>query len=195
MRNQLPRVLAIGFLLTLIAACGSGSGRVAVIDLAATAKATGADRVMEEELAAARADLAGQVTRIADNLGRQLEEEQKRLGGSAAAEKQRDFQSLAAELRQQLLQSQSIAQQKANEFQLKLAARYRNAVEPVAAEIAKDRGADLLLVADASVLWVDADIDITDEVIAALREKPIDLAGPKPAAAAAPPAGRQPTKD
>ena len=195
MRYQLPRALAIGFLLTLIAACGSGSGRVAVIDLAATAKATGADRVMEEELAAARADLAGQVTRIADNLGRQLEEEQKRLGGSAAAEKQRDFQSLAAELRQQLLQSQSIAQQKANEFQLKLAARYRNAVEPVAAEIAKDRGADLLLVADASVLWVDADIDITDEVIAALREKPIDLAGPKPAAAAAPPAGRQPTKD
>ncbi len=195
MRNQLPRVLAIGFLLTLIAACGSGSGRVAVIDLAATAKATGADRVMEEELAAARADLAGQVTRIADNLGRQLEEEQKRLGGSAAAEKQRDFQSLAAELRQQLLQSQSIAQQKANEFQLKLATRYRTAVEPVAAEIARDRGADLLLVADASVLWVEADIDITDEVIAVLREKPVNFAMPKPVADGAPSAGRQPPKD
>lgn len=178
---QFGRPLSLAVAAAFVAAC-SGDPGVAVIDLAATAKATGHDRLMQQQAETARADLASQVTLVAGNLGKQLEEEQARLGGPAAAARAQEFQQLAARARQQLVETQALAEQKAQAFEAGLAARYRAAILPVATQLARDRGAVALLVSDATLLWADESVDITDEVIAELRARPVDLGDPPPAA-------------
>lgn len=174
-----------------VAGCGSLSceGDVAVIDLAAVAKATGQDKVMAEQLEAARRELSAQLAEIAGDLEKQLQAEQSRLGGAVAASREKEFQQLTAQARQQLAETQALAQQKAQDFQIGLAANYRRAVEPVAADIARSRGAAVVFVADATMLWFDAAADITDEVIAELRSNPAALSLPavdEPAPASSP---------
>ncbi|MEJ2133168.1 MAG: hypothetical protein P8Y95_16445, partial [Gammaproteobacteria bacterium] len=48
---------------------------------------------------------------------------------------------------------------------------FLNDVRPHAAEIAAARGAKLVLTAATNMIWFDASIDITDEVIAAMRAR------------------------
>ncbi len=167
-----------------VSGCGSLSGdsEVVVIDLAAVAKATGQDKAMAEQLEAARRELGTQLAQVAGDLEKQLQVEQTRLGGAVAASREKEFQQLTAQARQQLADTQALAQQKAQDFQVELAANYRRAVEPVAAEIARSRGAAVVLVADATMLWFDSAADITDEVIADLRARPAALALPSVAA-------------
>lgn len=154
--------------------------QIAVIDLAATAKATGQDAVMEQQMEAARVELGGQLTQIAGDLEKKLQDEQSRLGGATAASREKDFQQLAAQARQQLAQTQALAQQKAQEFQQGLVTKYRQAVQPIAAEIARSKGASVVLVVDPTMLWFEPGVDITDEVIAKLRAQATEV--PEPAA-------------
>lgn len=170
---------------SLVTACGplTGDGPVAVVDLAAVAKATGQDKVMAEQLDAARRELGTQLTQIAGDLEKQLQAEQSRLGGAVAAAREKEFQQLTAQARQELAGTQALARQKAQDYQVGLAAGYRRAVQPVVAEIAKSKGAAVVLVSDATMLWFDAAVDITDEVIAELRSNPVTV----PASAGADP--------
>jgi Skp family chaperone for outer membrane proteins len=161
----------------------TGDGPVAVVDLAAVAKATGQDKVMAEQLDAARRELGTQLTQIAGDLEKQLQAEQSRLGGAVAAAREKEFQQLTAQARQELAGTQALARQKAQDYQVGLAAGYRRAVQPVVAEIAKSKGAAVVLVSDATMLWFDAAVDITDEVIAELRSNPVTV----PASAGADP--------
>lgn len=160
--------------------CGplTGDGAVAVVDLAAVAKATGQDQVMAEQVEAVRRELGTQLSQIAGDLEKQLQAEQARLGGAVAASRAKEFQELTARARQQLAETQALAQQKAQDYQVGIAAGYRRAVGPVAADIAKSKGAAVVLVSDATMLWFDTTADITDEVIAELRSKPVSLPAP-----------------
>ena len=124
---------------------------------------------------AARIELNTQLTQIAGDLEKKLQDEQVRRGGAAAASRAEGFAQLTALARQQLAQTQAIAQQKAQEFQLGLVSQYRQTVQPVAAEIARSRGASVLLVADPTMLWFESDVDITDEVIAELRARAVAI--------------------
>jgi Skp family chaperone for outer membrane proteins len=187
------RVLYLAVAGMMLAACNpfAGRGDVVVLDLAAVAKATGQDKVMEEQMVAARETLAAQLGQIAGDLEKQLQTEQSRRGGAAAAAREQDFQQLAAQARQQLAQTQALAQQKAQDFQMGLAAGYRQAVQPVVTQIAQSRGASVVLVADASMLWFDPDTDITAEVIAELRSKPVTFPTQAPAGTPDKPAARE----
>ena len=138
---------------------------------------------MAEQVEAARQQLGTQLTGIAGNLEKQLQAEQSRLGGAVAASREKEFQQLTAQARQQLAETQALAQQKAQDYQLGLVAGYRRALQPVVAEIAGSKGAAVVLVADPTMLWFDAAVDITDEVIAEVRANPI----------AVPAAGTDPT--
>jgi len=163
-----------------VAGCGplGGDRDIAVVDLVAVAKATGQDKVMAEQVAAARRDLATQLARIAGDLEQQLQAEQTRLGGAVAASREREFQQLTAQARQQLAETQALAQQKAQDYQAGIAANYRREIEPVIAELARSRGAAVVLAADARMMWFDGTVDITDEVIAELRSSPVAVQAP-----------------
>ncbi len=185
MKCQKILVLLVAAGSAVLAGCGrlTGGGDVAVVDLAAVAKATGQDKLMAEQVEAARQQLGTQLTGIAGNLEKQLQAEQSRLGGAVAASREKEFQQLTAQARQQLAETQALAQQKAQDYQLGLVAGYRRALQPVVAEIAGSKGAAVVLVADPTMLWFDAAVDITDEVIAEVRANPI----------AVPAAGTDPT--
>jgi len=183
LRFALPasRLRLAPLLLTVLAAgCGAGpgDGKVAVLDVAAVAKATGQDVVLNSQAEAARKQLEDQLVQIAADLEKQLQAEQAKRGGAAAAAKEQSFQQLTAQARQQLAQTQLVAQQKAQEYQLELANQYRQSVQPVAEKIAKARGASVILVAGPTMLWFEPALDITAEVIGELRSSP-----PPPAAA------------
>lgn len=173
--------LAPLFLAALAAGCGvgPGDGKVAVLDVAAVAKATGQDVVLNSQAEAARKRLEEQLVQIAADLEKELQAEQAKRGGAAAAAKEQSFQLLAAQARQQLAQTQLVAQQKAQEYQLELATQYRQSVKPVAEKIARARGASVILVAGPTLLWFEPALDITAEVIGELRAGPPSAAAGK----------------
>jgi len=190
MQCQKVLVLIVAAGSAVVAGCGplTGGGDVAVVDLAAVAKATGEDKVMAEQVEAARRELGTQLTQIAGDLEKQLQAEQSRLGGAVAASREKEFQQLTAQARQRLAETQALAQQKAQDFQIGLATGYRRAVQPVVADIARSKGAGVVLVSDPTMLWFDPAVDITAEVIAELRANPIAVPAPAGAAPAAEPA-------
>jgi Skp family chaperone for outer membrane proteins len=149
-----------------------GGGKVAVLDVAAVAKATGQDVVLNSQAEAARKQLEDQLTQIAADLEKQLQAEQSKRGGAAAAAKEQSFQQLAAQARQQYAQTQLLAQQKNQEYQLALANQYRQSVQPVAEKIARARGASVILVAGPTIMWFEPALDITAEVIGEMRANP-----------------------
>jgi Skp family chaperone for outer membrane proteins len=175
--NRKSRYAALALVLLggLVAGCQgrSGSAGVAVIDLVAAARATGQDKAMEAQMESARTELAAQLTQIAGDLEKTLQAEQSRLGGPAKAADSKEFQQLAAQARQQFAQTQALAQKKAQDYQLGLLGGFRQLVEPIAAEIARSRGAGVVLAADPTMMWFEPALDITDEVIAALRARPV----------------------
>lgn len=176
-------------LAALLAGCsGAPDGGVAVIDLAAVAKASGHDQVLDQEVARARQSLEGQLSQVAGDLEKQLQAEQTRLGGAAAAAKEKGFQELTAQARLQLAETRTQAQQKAQEFQASLVAQYRQALQPVAGKVARARKARVVLVTDASLLWFEPEADLTADVIAELRARPLDFPPKPPAGAEAGPA-------
>lgn len=179
-KNNLCVALTLAFLAGAMMACDGTTAdtRVAVIDLTATAKATGEDLVMEQQMESARAELSAQLTQIAGDLEKRLQSEQTRLGGAAKASGSKEFQQFTAQARQQLAQTQALAQQKVQEYQVGLVSRFRQSVQAVAADIARSRGAGVVLAADSTMLWFEPALDITDEVIAALRAKSVDVAPP-----------------
>lgn len=180
------RIFIAALLVSGLAACSGapGGSGVAVVDLAAVAKATGHDLVLDQEVARARQSLEAQLNQVAVNLEQQLQAEQTRLGGAAAAAKEKTFQELTAQARAQLAQTQTLAQQKAQEFQAGLVGQYRQALQPVTEKVARDRNARVVLVTDATLLWFEPEADLTAAVIAELRSKPLNF----PAAPAAAPA-------
>jgi len=194
MQCRMMLVLLVAAGSAALAGCGrlTGGGDVAVVDLAAVAKATGQDKLMAEQVEAARRDLSTQLTQIAGDLEKQLQAEQSRLGGAVAASREKEFQQLTAQARQQLAETQALAQQKAQDYQIGLVASYRRALQPVVADIAGSKGAAVVLVSDATMLWFDPAVDITADVIAELRANPVSVPAPagadptnEPAAAAA----------
>ena len=146
-----------------------------VIDLEAVAKATGQDTVIEQQMTAAREELNSQLTAVIAELEKQLAEEQAKLGDSPDQAEQQRFQQIAAQAQQQLAQQRGQAQQQAQQYQAALVAGFRDTVKPITAEIATARGADVVLIFDPMMVWFNPSIEITGEVIAALRDQNIEF--------------------
>jgi Skp family chaperone for outer membrane proteins len=155
---------------------GAGGGAsTAVIDLEAIAKATGQDAVFEQEMTAVRQDLNQQITAVAAELESQLADEKVKFGDPMNEEEQQLLQQLTMQAQQQLSQRQAQAQQQAQQYQMTMVTEFRNKVQPIAAEIAAGRGADMILISDPAMLWFDPSIDMTEEVIGALRDRKVQF--------------------
>lgn len=158
---------------SLLAGCdqlkGNAPPSVVVVDLAAVAKATGHDAVMDQQMEVARADLTGQLDRIATQLEDQLQVQRDQLEEKGDASAEQQFQQLTTQARQQYAQNQALANQRAQQYQAELVENFRNVLQPIAAEIASQRGAGAVFTTDASLFWFDPTVDITDEVIGVVR--------------------------
>ena len=148
----------------------TGSSAVAIIDLAAVAKALGRDEVLKQQVQAAGAQLRQQLTEFSTGLQTRLREEQAKLGSTPSEDERKQLQKQLLEAQRQVQQSQALARQKAAQFQNQLAVQFRDEIRPVAAEIARSKGASTVALAN-TLLWFDSAVDITGAVIDAMRAK------------------------
>lgn len=149
------------------AGAAKGSG-VAVLDLGAVAKALGRDEVFRQQMESARQQLGQQLNEFSTGLQGQLREEQAKLGEAPTAEQQQELREKVAQAQRQVQQSRVLARRKAAEFQSNLAVAFRNEVQPVAAEVARARGASAVALSN-TLLWFEPEVDITGEVIDRMR--------------------------
>jgi Skp family chaperone for outer membrane proteins len=143
---------------------------VAVLDLAAVASALGRDDLFREQVQAAGQQLNEQLAALSSSLQTRLREEQAKLGEAPTEAEQRQLQTMLADARRQVQQGQAEARQKAARYQAQLVAQFRGEVQPVAAEVARSHGASAVVLAN-TVLWFEPEVDITGEVIDALRAR------------------------
>ncbi len=144
------------------------AAEIAVLDLLAVAKALGRDDDFKKQLESAGKQLGEQLTQVSTVLQTQLREEQAKLGENPTDEERGKLRQMAVDAQRKIQQSQLQARQKARQFQLQLATRFRQDVQPVAAEIARAKGASVIMLAN-SLMWFEPAIDITADVIGKMR--------------------------
>jgi Skp family chaperone for outer membrane proteins len=156
----------------LIAGCdqipGAGPGSL-IVDLTAIAKATGQEESMQDRAQTAREDVNAQLIESARELEQRLVDERTKIGDKPTQEQEVQLQQLTQQAQQQYAQLQSDAQQKVQQAEINLVLDYRETVKPFAEKIARSRGASVVLLAGQSVFWLDPAVDITGDVISALR--------------------------
>jgi Skp family chaperone for outer membrane proteins len=155
-------------------ASGGGSAGVAILDLAAVAKATGQDEIIRQEAEAARAELGARLQELAANLEQQISGEREKLGITPSDADSQRLQEMTLQARQQINNAQMQAQNQASQIEGELVAAFRDEISPLAEEIASQMGASAVLASDSYLFWFDPAADITDEVIAAWRAMPAD---------------------
>lgn len=148
--------------------------RTAVLDLLAVARALGRDEAMAAELQSARDYLEGQLLQTGASLREQLRVEEKKLS-EKAEQNDNALEQLELQANQKLRQTQQLAQRKVNEFHVQLVQAFREEVIQVAREVAQQQGAGVVLTAGRDLLWYDATVDITDEVIAVFRARQLSV--------------------
>lgn len=173
----------------MVAGCQpqGGAAGVAIIDLDAIARALGRDDVIAQQINVANQQLAGQLGQVATNLQQQVQarrDEYEVIGDEA----EQELQELTAVANQRLQQTQQLAQQRSAQFRQAVINSFRNEVTPYASKIASARGAVAVVTVATPMLWFDAKADITDEVIAAMREAGAGLERAAPPATAVAPA-------
>lgn len=162
----------VAALMLLVVGCErTPQSPVAIVDLDAVASALGRDDVIEQQINAANEKLSSQVLQIAKTLQEQLREQQASIGERPDAEKQSQLEARTAEANRQLQATQAEARQRAALFRNAVVARFRAEVQPVAMEIARQRGVSIVLTSAVPTVWFDSSIDITGEVIAAMRAR------------------------
>lgn len=175
MSVTLTRAGAVALAVFAIAACDRLPGvdpSTLVVDLAAVAKATGQDVAMQKQMDDGRKELTAQLQEIATNLEAGLNEQREKLGKSPTAAEQQSLQQSVNEAQQQYSQRQAAAQQQVQQFEAGVVLQYRESLQPIMRDIAVAHGASVVRVTDSSILWFDPEVDITAEVIAALRARP-----------------------
>lgn len=159
-----------------------------LLDLATVVKETGQDKIIKEKLDKSKADITLKITEARQGIEEKIKEEREKLGKKPSDEKKANFQQIAVHAEQQLRNMQVNAQQQLRQHEASLLQELRSLIQPVAEKIAREKGAQSALVLNPSlVLWHDASIDITDEVIAALNANaamPSDSPADMPADAA-----------
>jgi len=167
------RLLAALAAVVMISACGheSGSG-IAVLDLDAIASATGQDEEIARRAQAGSDELAAQLEALVAQLDKEIEEKRAELGPGATEEQ---LAEISAAAQQQFTDSQNFARQQATQLRNNLIQQFIDQVRPIAAEIAERKGASAILTESPALFWHDADMDLTDEVIAEVRARGISL--------------------
>jgi len=128
---------------------------------------------MQTQAQTAREEFNTQLIESGRNLEQQIEQERTRIGDSPTQEQEQQLQQMAVQAQQRYAQLQAEAQQNVQQFEINLVLEFRERVKPFAEKIARSRDANVILLADQIVFWYEPDVDMTAEVIAALRAESV----------------------
>ncbi len=140
-----------------------------VVDLLVVARALGSDVEIQKSIDQTRSQLNGKLEKLLENLNKELDKAKKQLGKKPDKNAQANYRKMAERASTRLQQSRQTAKLQLNELQDKLLSDFRKRVGKVASEIASQRGATMVQITNADLLWFKPESDITDEVIAKLR--------------------------
>lgn len=149
------------------------SPAVLVVDLDAVAKASGRQESMQKELEFANVRLSEQLKLVASQLENAVADEKDKIGEKPSADERQQFDDLLLQAQKQLQNSKQLAVQQANVFRSELIIEFRQEVADIAQQIALDRHSKIVMVTNFDALWFDPAADITDEVIAVMRARPL----------------------
>lgn len=144
------------------------AGGVAILDINKLASALGRDKTMETELQGFATSQAEQVRVQIENINAQIRAKAENFGGDPekyTEEQRRELQNMLVS-RNRLVEQQRLAlNQNAQRERNQLFERFRNEIEPIAKQVAADRGLSIILLNSPAVLFAEEAVDITDEVI------------------------------
>lgn len=169
--------------------CNEKGNPVAVVDLDAVAKALGKDQAITKQLQQNNAQITDQLNKIGQNFQQQLKDAADKAGPEPSDDQQKQLAAMRNDAQQKFAAIRQAGVNRLREAQLKLAEDFRNEVKPVAERFARQRGASVVLVSTGMILWMDNQVDITADVIGAMRSAPTSSAAPASAPA---PSGDQP---
>ena len=164
--------------LSLSEGADNQAGTTLMLDFSAIIKATGKDKQVNNQLQAGNQSLEKQLAQAAQDLNKQLADAQSKVGKKPTQKQKQELEQLSAQANQKMNEVRQLARQKSQQLQAALVNQLRNEIRPIAESIAQARGAKAVLIISEPVLWFDASVDITADVIAALRAQPAAVAGP-----------------
>lgn len=164
---------------------------VAVIDLDAVAQQLGADAAMQNQLKEQQASLNQQLQSMQQSFRQQYQQKSTELktqptrDGGPEVEKQ--LAEIERGLNLELARAQQIAQNKFNTSRTELLQAFRNRVIPVAREVASQRGLQIVITKNDTILLAFSQThDITDAVTTELRKTYSSQTAPASSTAARP---------
>ncbi len=161
-------------------------GGVAVVDLDRVAKELGRDVAMTNDLKANQSSLANQLAAVEKNAVEQLQKMKADLGEKPADEDAQKFAQTAQATQIEFNNLQKKAVAAIGQRRDLLVSNFREEARPIADKIAKANGAKAVITRNEAFLFVfDNTIDITDAVVAEMRNAPkAPAAASEPAAPA-----------
>lgn len=154
---------------TLFACSEQSPTKVLVVDLSIIAKAVGQNTMINAKLNEANTLLKQRLLTIKDNIEKKMAEEKEKISGTSTNEQQ-ELQALVIKAKQTMLAAQNKAKEQSKLYQEQLLQQFKDDIQPIIASIAEQENASMVRLHNASILWVDNTIDITDQVIVELKK-------------------------
>ena len=153
-------------------AAASSRGGMAVVDLDKVAAETGRDRQLAQSLELAKNSLNQAYEKNVESAREQLNAKKKGLGSSPTEDEQKEFNLMQRSAETQLMQIQNKAKVEYEQYKQIQIAKFRAELKPITQEIAAKRGLSIVIPKNEGLLLsVDPGVDITDDVVKALRER------------------------
>ena len=165
----------------LLVGCGQSvsppQGNVAIVDLDEVANRLGLSEQWATEIMATQSKVKQQLTGFQQKLNAQLEQKHSEIATSLASanqipeEQKVQLATFQEQLNSQLRQAQTRAQQHLSEQRNQIIQNYRRQAQQISAEVAQQRGFDIVLTKNQSVVLSHTPgADITSEVAERMKE-------------------------
>ena len=142
------------------------TGRVAVVDLDEVARRLGQDKQMTESLQSTGEKLQSGLANVQSQLEEQLRKNKANLGDQYTDEEAQQFVQNFNKSKLALSQLQQRARIQLNQSRQQLISDFRKQTQPVAAQVAKEKGFDTVVTRnDSFVFSFDNSVDITEDVV------------------------------
>lgn len=187
-RNVLMALVVVAA--AVAAGCDRAPVNVGVIDVAAVARALGRDDVMTAQVTEVNRSLQAQLLQRSELIRAQLQTQRDALGEDASEEAMGQFEETLREANEEFDKIQRTAVVRSRQVRDALVTKFRREVTQVAQEVASTKGLRAIFSSDATLLWYEPALDITDEVIAEMRARAQGVGGT--GAESAPAAGGDP---
>jgi len=172
--KQISLLLSLTFLLGLLGACNQqdSSTPVGLINLEKVSAETGNTAHIQAEMKKNRTRLNNELQALQKKLTTTIQDSQKSLGATPTNEQKTAFGKTLQAAKLQMQQAQQTAANELKKAQDDLVIKLRKTIQPIAQNIAKQRGMQVVLFDNSNVIFgKDPKTDITDAVIAALKKQ------------------------